>query len=559
MVIPQRGATVGEVLDPVLAEAPEREALVTAGGRWTYAELDRACDAAAGALTELGVGPGDRVAACLPNDVDVVTAFHGAMRIGAIWVGINRALAPPEKAFILTDSSTSLVLADEVTLDELSPLRPDLTGVRHWLDVAGAPWRDAVAASAATAAAIGVSADTRAATRTDTDTRVGAGRARIDPHAPAAIAYTSGTTGHPKGAVHSQHNLVVPGAAVVASRGYGPDLRKGDCLPLTILNMLVLTTLLVAQAGGTCIVMDRVEATSVADWIRRERVTTWNGVPALLHTMAHEDSIPAAALASLDELWVGGADCPESLRRAVAEKFGLALTHTYGLTEAPTIVTIDPRPIPGGADPHRSGASGKALPHLALRIQAPPAPDGDGRDGRPGPATAGGEAGEMGAGEICFAAVEEGPWAGVYRPPLGYWQRPEASAELLAGGVVHTGDIGHVDEDGYLSVRDRKNQLILRGGANVYPAEVERVLLARPEVEAAAVVGLPDERLGQRVAAAVQLAAGATVTTEELAAACARELARYKVPERWVMVDSFIRNSMGKIDRRALGDLFPVP
>ncbi|MHB1447471.1 MAG: class I adenylate-forming enzyme family protein, partial [Acidimicrobiales bacterium] len=193
-----------------------------------------------------------------------------------------------------------------------------------------------------------------------------------------------------------------------------------------------------------------------------------------------------------------------------------------------------PRPTPGGADPHRAGASGMALPHLALRIEA-------------------------GAGEICFAAVEEGPWAGVYHPPLGYWQRPEASAELLAGGVVHTGDIGYVDDDGYLSVRDRKNQLILRGGANVYPAEVERVLLARPEVEAAAVVGLPDERLGQRVAAAVQLAAGATVTTEQLAAACARELARYKVPERWVMVDSFTRNSMGKIDRRALGGLFPVP
>jgi len=507
MRIPQRGATVGEVLEPVLAEAPEREALVTVSGRWTYAELDRACAAAAGALTELGVRPGDRVAACLPNDVDVVTAFHGAMRIGAIWVGINRALAPPEKAFILTDSATSLVLADEATLDELSPLRPDLAGVRHWLDVARAPWRDAVAAATA------------------------AGRAPVDPHAPAAIAYTSGTTGHPKGAVHSQHNLVVPGAAVVASRGYGPDLRKGDCLPLTILNMLVLTTLLVAQAGGTCIVMDRVEASSVADWIRREQVTAWNGVPALLHTMVHEDSIPPGALASLDELWVGGADCPESLRRAVAEKFGLPLTHTYGLTEAPTIVTIDPRPTPGGADPHRSGASGVALPHLALSIQS---------------------------GEICFAAAEEGPWAGVYRPPLGYWQRPDASAELLAGGLVHTGDIGVIDSDGYLSVRDRKNQLILRGGANVYPAEVERVLLAMPEVEAAAVVGLPDERLGQRVGAAVQLAAGASVTTDELAAVCARELARYKVPERWVMVGSFTRNSMGKIDRRALGELFPL-
>ncbi len=519
MRIPQHGATVGQVLDPVLAEAPDRQALVTASGSWTYAELDRACHAAAAALTELGVRPGDRVAACLPNDVDVISAFHGAMRIGAIWVGINRALAPPEKSFILSDASASVVLADRSTLDELAPHRPDLAEVRHWLDVTGATWRDAVSAGASTAASAASAAGP------------GAGRARIDPHAPAAIAYTSGTTGHPKGAVHSQHNLVVPGAAVVASRGYGPDLRKGDCLPLTILNMLVLTTLLVAQAGGTCIVMDKVEAASVADWIRRERVTTWNGVPALLHTMAHEDSIPADALASLDELWVGGADCPESLRRAVADKFGLALTHTYGLTEAPTIVTIDPRPT--GADPHRPGASGVALPHLSVRIQP-------------------------GAGEICFAAVTEGPWAGVYTPPLGYWERPDSSDELLAGGVVHTGDIGVIDADGYLSVRDRKNQLILRGGANVYTAEVERVLLALPQVEAAAVVGLPDERLGQRVAAAVQPAAGVTVRPEELAAACASELARYKVPERWVLVGSFVRNSMGKIDRRALADLFPV-
>ncbi|HUZ44092.1 MAG TPA: AMP-binding protein [Acidimicrobiales bacterium] len=518
MRIPQRGATVAEVFDPVLAEAPDRQALVTASGRWTYAELDRACDAAAGALTELGVRPGDRVAACLPNDVDVVTAFHAAMRIGAIWVGINQALAPPEKGFILTDSAASLLLADEPTLDELAPLRPDLAGVRHWLDVAGPPWREAVAATSGES-----------------------GRAPVDPHAPAAIAYTSGTTGHPKGAVHSQHNLVVPGAAVVESRGYGPELRKGDCLPLTILNMLVLTTLLVAQAGGTCIVMDRVEAASVADWIRRERVTTWNGVPALLHTLVHEDSIPADALASLDELWVGGADCPDTLRRAVAEKFGLSLTHTYGLTEAPTIVTIDPRPS-AGHDPHRPGASGVALPHLTLRLQTPP----------------GQVSGEAGGGEICFAAVDEGPWAGVYRPPLGYWERPEASGELLAGGVVHSGDIGVIDADGYLSVRDRKNQLILRGGANVYPAEVERVLLALPEVEAAAVVGLPDERLGQRVGAVVQLVPGASTPTEELAAACARELARYKVPERWLMVGSFTRNSMGKIDRRTLADLFPV-
>jgi long-chain acyl-CoA synthetase len=529
-----RAQNVAEILTPVLDRAPEREALVTVSGRWTYAELDRECEAAADALVRLGVGPGDRVAACLPNDVDVVTAFHAVMRLGAVWVGINQALAAPEKAFIVSDSGPSLLLGDEAVVAELGDSAGGVRlvgragGVRlvgraggvRLVDIAGPAWRDGLDEAAVS----------------------GRARPEIDPHAPAAIAYTSGTTGYPKGAVHSQHNLLMPGAAVVASRGWGPELRKGDCLPLTILNMLVLTTLLVAQAGGTCVVMDQVEAGSVADWIQREKVTVWNGVPALLHTMVHADRVPASALASLEELWVGGADCPDSLRGEVAVKFGLALTHTYGLTEAPTIVTIDPPSGRAGDDPHRAGASGVALPHLAVRVI--------GDDGAERPA------GD--SGEICVAVGAELDGLGSYTPPLGYWDRSEATADLLAGGLLHTGDVGFLDEDGFLHLRDRKNQMILRGGANVYPAEVERVLVARPEVEAAAVFGLEDERLGQRVAAAVQLTAGASISIEELAAACAQELARYKVPERWVLVDSFARNSMGKIDRRVLPGLLPV-
>ena len=180
-----------------------------------------------------------------------------------------------------------------------------------------------------------------------------------------------------------------------------------------------------------------------------------------------------------------------------------------------------------------------ALPHLAVRII-----------GEDGVELAAGD-----SGEICVAPGAALDGLGSYTPALGYWEREEGTAELLAGGLLHTGDVGALDEDGFLYVRDRKNQMILRGGANVYPAEVERVLVAQPEVVAAAVFGLEDERLGQRVAAAVQLAPGAAFNTEELAAACARQLARYKVPERWVLVDSFARNSMGKIDRRVLPGL----
>jgi long-chain acyl-CoA synthetase len=476
--------SVARVLDGVLAADPGREALVTRSGRLTYADLDRLADRAARALRDLGVGTGDRVAASLPNDTDVVAAFHGAMRLGAVWVGVNRALAPPEKRYLLADCGAMLLLHDEEDPGDL--------GVRV---VGTGEWRAAL--DAAGDGPVGVD---------------------VDPFAPAGIAYTSGTTGHPKGAVHSQHNLLTPGAVLVESRGYGPDLRKGDCFPFTVLNMAVLTTLLVSQAGGCSIVMDRIDAAGVTEWIRRERVTTWNGPPALLHDLATREDIAASDLASLREVWTGGADCPEVIRERFAARFGVAVTATYGLSEAPTVVAIDP---PDGG--HVAGASGRPLPHLDVRILD---------------------------GEVC---VGPAPGDGRYRTMLGYWGRPEASAEALAGGVLHTGDLGEVGEDGYLRIRDRKSLLILRGGANVYPAEVERVLLEAPGVAACAVLGVPDERLGERVVAVVE--ADGPLDEEAVRQHCLAELARYKVPERFVAVGNLPRNAMGKVIRAELPGL----
>jgi long-chain acyl-CoA synthetase len=494
--MPSVPPSVARVLDVALADDPGREALVTRSRRLTYADLDREADRAAHALRDLGVRTGDRVAASLPNDADVVVAFHGAMRLGAVWLGVNRALAPPEKQHLLHDAGATVFLCD----DEL----PDL-GVRT-VDLA--TWRATVAAA--------------------TDGPVGVD---VDPHAPAGIAYTSGTTGHPKGAVHSQHNLLVPGAVLVEARGYDTSLRKGDCFPFTVLNMAVLTTLLVSQAGGCSIVMDRIDAEGVAEWIRAERVTTWNGPPALLHTLAHDDAIAAADLASLTEVWTGGADCPEAIRSAFQAKFGLPVLATYGLSEAPTVVAIDP--VDGR---HVAGASGRPLPHLAVRVR--------GDDGRELPA------GET--GELCVAPA---PGDDRYRLMLGYWERPDATAATLAGDELHTGDLGFLDEDGYLHVRDRKSLVVIRGGANVYPAEVERVLQEVPELAAAAVVGVPDERLGERVAAVVELAAGAAFDEDAVRAHCLANLARYKVPERFVVVEALPRNAMGKVVRAALADL----
>lgn len=490
-------STIAEVFAPVVATDPDREALVTRSGRWSYAELDRLADRAAHALAALGVQSGDRVAGALPNDLDVILAFHGAMRVGAVWVGVNRALAPPEKQFLLEDSGTSLLLCD-------APTATQMTGSdARVLTVEDGPgeWRDAFASAPDDPFP-----------------------SDVDPFAPAGIAYTSGTTGYPKGATHSQYNLLVPGAMLGASRGWGPSLRKGDFLALTILNMQVLTTLTTAQVGGCAVIFDRNDPVGVAEWIRRERVTVWNGPPALIHSLAHDDAVAADDLASLDEVWNGGGDCPEPVRAAFAEKFAKPVLMTYGLSEAPTVVSIDD---PDGT--HATGGSGRPLPHLEIEVVDD---------------------------ELCIGPASTGEHAGVYRPMLGYWNRDEATAEALRDGRLHTGDLGFVDDDGFLHVRDRKSLVIIRGGGNVYPAEIERVLHERAEIEACAVVGLADERLGERVAVAVQLRDGASVTEDELREHCQANLAKYKVPERWLFVDGFPRNSMGKIQRRDLPALF---
>jgi acyl-CoA synthetase (AMP-forming)/AMP-acid ligase II len=235
------------------------------------------------------------------------------------------------------------------------------------------------------------------------------------------------------------------------------------------------------------------------------------------------DSIAPDDLASLDEVWTGGADCPEVIRSAFEAKFGLPVLATYGLSEAPTVVSIDDR---DGS--HVAGASGRPLPHLSVRIA--------GDDGETLPA---GETGE----------VRIRPADDRYRLMLGYWHRPEASAAALQGGELHTGDVGFLDADGYLHLRDRKSLVIIRGGANVYPAEVERVLLEAPGVAAAAVFGVPDERLGERVMAVVEAESldEAAVRTH-----CEANLAKYKVPERFARVEQLPRNAMGKIVRTEL-------
>lgn len=507
---PPAPLSAATVLERPVSERPDGEAVVARSGRLTYRELDDLATRNAAALLRSGVRPGDRVAVSLPNDLTLVAAFLGAMRLGAIWIGINRQLAAPEKAYILKDAEASLFIGDAEMvaqvrqLKQVEPRGREAGGALEAItaDGEGSEWANL------------------------TGEAWGEPAAPPDPLAPAAIAYTSGTTGRPKGVVHSQHNLMLPGAVLVASRSYGPALRKADCFPLTILNLQVLSTLLVAQAEGTAIVMDRVDPAGIAQWIAAERATTFNGAPAMLYGLATDDTVDPVMLGSLDDVWSGGSHCPERTQELFTAKFHLPVHTTYGLTEAPAVVSILPRDERAHAH-----TSGRPLPHLSVVITG-----GDGRPARPDE-----------VGEIAVSPASEGTWAEVFRPMAGYWRQTEASRAAVRDGTLFTGDLGRLDDDGYLVVEERQSSVILRGGANVYPAEVERVLDDHPAVAASCVVGVPDERLGERVAAAVE-PSRVGADPESLRRHCEASLARYKVPETF-LVASLPRNSMGKVVR----------
>ena len=511
--IPNGPADVASVLDEPCRTRPDHEALVGRYHRLTFAQLDAAADRATAAFAALGVLPGDRIAASLPNQPELVVAFLGAMRLGAIWVGINTALAPPEKSHMLGDCGAALLLTTpEIanTVDTCPCVTVDTQGIGSWAE----------------------------ACRAAGSKGVGLPRRPIDPHAPAAIAYTSGTTGFPKGAVHSQHNMLWPGADARENDPGPLDERHGVVLPLTLLNLMVLGPLFAWLKGTTCVCVDRTDPIGLRDFIRDEHITRMTFAPTIVHDLLHHPDVAAADLVTLRRPECGGSSTPNSLRQLFLERFGAPVLTGYGLTEAPTAVS---REMPG--DDLLPGCSGTAFAPVDVVII-----DGDGGEV---------PAGEV--GEIGVRARRVGAWAGVYTPFLGYWNRPDATAHALRGGLLHTGDIGMIDGSGRVFVKDRMNDVIIRGGANVYPAEVERVLHEHPTVAACAVLGVADERLGERVAAAVQARPGAVIDPSDLARHCRVGLARYKVPERWVVVDAFARTPMGKIPKAPLRALFDPP
>ncbi|HEY3653411.1 MAG TPA: class I adenylate-forming enzyme family protein [Steroidobacteraceae bacterium] len=508
---------VASVLDKALAATPDAEALVGRHSRFTFRMLDHAINAAAAGMRTLDVNPGDRVPGSMGNHPELVIAFLATQRLGAIWVGINTALAPPEKAALLSDSGASLLVADRCVSEQIRALpRSEL---RHI--VTAEP------------------GDESCGWALSMTRHRGSPRpvVRIDPFAPAAIAYTSGTTGTPKGAVHSQHNLALVGHARHLQRPASVGMIDGVSLPLSILNVMTLGPLTSFQYGGKSVCIDGNHAVAIADWVSREKIDALLLVSPTMIDLLTNPAISRQSLASLMKPGVGGSQVPDTFRTLYRETFGQEILFGYGLTEAPTAAT---QTI--AAEPYVPGSSGVCFDQVRVVIV-------DGADN---------ELPQGADGEVCIAPVTAGPWKGVYTPMLGYWNKPEATVETLRNGLLHTGDIGSVDAHGHLYIKDRAKDVIIRGGANIYPAEIERVLLSDHRVAACAVLAKKDVRLGEIVVAAVQAAPGAADPgrlREELTALCLEQLAKYKLPAEWHFVRDMPRNAMRKIVKSKLAKM----
>lgn len=514
--VPLGPQDLATIIDASVAARPDDEALVGAHARYTYAQLEVAVRAATAALQSLGLRAGDRIAASLPNDPDIVIAFLATQRLNAVWVGINRPSATAEKLHILRDSGASILLATPLITDEISAVMAELPNLRRIVTVDArevtAEWQQLVAK------------------------HVGAPRAAvpIDPSRPATIAYTSGTTGRPKGVVQNQHNL----ALCIAGRADAGQIysRNGVATSLTIVNIMITSVLTPLMTGHFVACIERLYLPDIVKWIEAEKLEIVGWVPTLIYDLLENLDQYRSAIGSLKATVVGTTHVPEEARDRIRAQFG-NLIFAYGLTEAPCYVAVSRL-----GRPNPAGASGAIAPHLAVQIRD--------TDGKVLPA------GKV--GEIWMGPRESGPWAGAYTPMLGYWHNPTETKLAISGTWVRTGDLGSLDDDENLTIHGRLKEMIIRGGANIYSAEIERVLGEHDGIVECAVIGKPDDRLGETVVAIVQLAPDVPESAdlvEQFSEFCRASLAKYKIPDQWIFVKSMPRNEMGKIKRPELRNL----
>lgn len=463
-----------------------------------FAEVAALAACFAGGLSARGVGAGDRVVLHLPNSWQWIIAYHGIAHLGAVVIPANILLSAAEVDFMIADSQARMVV---VGADK----RPNLKSVVE-MAVVGHPTGSG---DVAFAALLEASPCERPAIRTD---------------ALFTIGYTSGTTGRPKGAMLTHGNIFssVAHTATIHVRHGGDKVYSALPFPHVYGNVIMNAVLL---TGASLHAPARFNADASLQAIERERITIFDGVPTMYYQMLASPLIEKADLSSLVRCTVGGQTMPVAKIDQVVERFGCPLLELWGMTEVGGPATTH-----SPYWPPRPGSIGLPLPGTEIRIADLEDPARD----------AGASAGElMIRGDLVTS---------------GYWNSREATAAAFADGWFATGDVARRDSDGYLYIVDRKKEMILTAGYNIYPAEIEQVIAMLPAVSMVAVAGYPDEEKGEIARAFVTRVPGQPLAEAELMAHCRAHLAAYKVPRAVFFVDDLPKTGTGKIMRRALND-----
>ncbi|MDK1348553.1 long-chain fatty acid--CoA ligase [Streptomyces sp. 378] len=473
-------------------KTPHRTALIHDGSTTDYGTLHARTTRLAHALRARGVRRGDRIAYLGPNHPSYLETLFAAGTLGAVFVPLNTRLAGPEIAYQLADSGARALVYGPSCAGLVAGL-PGSTDVRVYLEVGGEY-------EAAVAEAFGE----------PIDEPVGADDTCI-------IMYTSGTTGRPKGAMLTHGNLTWNAINVLIDHDLVADERALVSAPLfhtAGLNMLTLPVLL---KGGTCVLVDAFDPDATFDLIERHRITFMFGVPTMFDQVARHPRWPDADLSSLRILTCGGSPVPTPLIAAYQER-GLTFLQGYGMTEAaPGTLFLD-------AEHALAKAGSAGVPHFFsdVRVVRPDLTPVD--------------AGEV--GEIVVRGPHVMP---------GYWGLPEETAASFADGWFRSGDAAQVDEDGYVHIVDRIKDMIISGGENIYPAEIEDRLLAHPDIVECAVIGVPDDKWGEVPRAVVVPREGASLDPDEVLASLAGHLAKYKIPKSVVLAGELPRTASGKL------------
>jgi long-chain acyl-CoA synthetase len=475
----------------------------------SYEQVDEASGRVAAALLALGLERGDRVAVQLPNLPEFLLCYFGILKAGLIMVPLNPLLKGREIAYHLADSGSKMLVAFSLLAAEAVAGAEEAGGTDVY--VVTLPGYDQIPEGTKPFTDLLAAEDTGDIVPTNADDT-------------AVVLYTSGTTGKPKGAELTHFQLYMNCSVSGDLFGIQPDDAILAVLPLFHVFGLSSVLNVVVRFAGTMALVPRFEIEPVLDAMEKHRCTIFSGVPTMFFALLHADTA-GRDLSALRVGCSGGAAIPGEVIRAFEEKFsGVVILEGYGLSESASTTTFNIN-----AEQRKVGSIGKPVWGVQTRVV-----DDQDRTLPPGPEN---------VGEIVIRG---------HNMMKGYWNNPEATAEVFRDGWFHTGDLGYADEDGYFYIVDRKKDLVIRGGFNVYPREVEEVLYTHPAIAEAAVIGRADERLGEEVVAYVALKAGAQAEEQEVIAFCRERMAPYKYPREVKFLSALPVGPTGKILKKEL-------